>query len=355
MAPTIKEVAEMAGVSITTVSFVLNDKHPQVDGLSESTKQRVRACAAALGYRRNPAAASLRSGKSLWIGVVIQPVRDEKEAQAWAPYELALISGIENALLGLGYYPVLGSKSTTGDVTGLDTLAYSGVAGLIYRRPLRQEVKRLDELRQEGIPSVVVFPARKEDLYPYSIDLDNVAAGKLAAHLMCTAGSKRPAVTVSGFFGHIEEDRIAGFVDGVRSALGYEPMICNTSGIRDEAARIKIMEDFLRSNRPDAILATEAWGAYLITFAAENVQLRFPQDLMIIGFDCYSFRSARNAVVSAITTSWWEAGHVAAQSLVDIVKNGTVWTEPKKLEPRFIPGDTTPPELVEEGRTGWMV
>ncbi|MDH7601292.1 MAG: LacI family DNA-binding transcriptional regulator [Armatimonadota bacterium] len=353
MAPTIKEVAEMAGVSITTVSFVLNDKHPQVDGLSEATKQRVRACAAALGYRRNPAAASLRSGKSLWIGVVIQPVREEKEAQAWAPYELTLISGIENALLGLGYYPVLGSKSTTGDVTGLDTLAYSGVAGLIYRRPLRQEVERLEELRQEGIPSIAVFPARREDLYPYSIDLDNVAAGRLGAQLLYRAGSKRPALIVSGFFGHIEEDRVAGFTQGVQELFGYKPMVCDTAGTRDEAARVRILEDFFRRNKPDGVLATEAWGAHLATFAAENAGLKVPQDLVMIGFDCYSFRSAQNMVVSAITTSWWQAGRVAAQSIVDIVRNGTVWTEPKKLEPRFIPGDTTPPELCEEGKSGW--
>lgn len=355
MPPTIKEVAEMAGVSITTVSFVLNDKHPQVDGLPESTKQRVRACAAALGYRRNPAAVSLRSGKSLWIGVVIQPVRDETEAQAWAPYELALISGIENALFGLGYYPVLGSKSTTGDISGLEVLAYSGVAGLIYRRPLRQEVERLNELRQEGIPSLVVFPARREDLYPYSIDLDNVAAGKLGAHLLCKAGSTRPAIVVSGLFGHIEEDRLQGFTEGILQQLGHEPMLCNTGGARDEAVRIGIIEDFLRKNKPDAILVTESWGSFLASHAAERAGLRTPDELMIIGFDCYSFKGARNLVVSSITTSWWRAGEVAAQSIVDIVKHGTVWTEPKKLEPRFVPGDTTPKHIAEECEKTWVL
>ena len=82
MAVKIKAVAELAGVSITTVSFVLNNKRPQVDGLSKETQERVRACAATLGYRRNPTAVSLRSGKSLWIGVMIQPVRDETEGDA---------------------------------------------------------------------------------------------------------------------------------------------------------------------------------------------------------------------------------------------------------------------------------
>lgn len=355
MAPTIKAVAEMAGVSITTVSFVLNNKRPQVDGLSKETRERVKACAAALGYRRNPTAVSLRSGKSLGIGVVIQPVRDEAEAQAWAPYELALISGVENALLDLGYFPVLGSKSTTGDTQALDTLAYSGVSGLIYRRPLREEVARLEELRAEGVACVAVFPARAGDLYPYQIDLDNVKAGDFGAELVCRAGRTRPGLVVSGLFGHIEEDRSRGFLEGVERRLGRPCKVCNVSGSRDDRTRKEMIVDFLRHEKPDAVLATEPGVSSLVSYAAEEVGLRVPEGLVIIGFDCYSFRSARDQVVSAISTSWWHAGRVAAQSVVDIVQNGTQWDEPRKLDPRFIPGDTTPPELSAEGDRHWLL
>ncbi|MGB9620320.1 MAG: LacI family DNA-binding transcriptional regulator [Armatimonadota bacterium] len=355
MPPTIKTVAEMAGVSITTVSFVLNNKRPQVDGLSKETRERVLACAAALGYRRNPTAVSLRSGKSLWIGVVIQPVRDEADAQVWAPYELALISGVENALLNLGYFPVLGSKSTTGDTQALDTLAYSGVAGLIYRRPLREEVARLEELRADGVACIAVFPARAGDLYPYQVDLDNVKAGDLGADLIYRAGRTRPGIIVSGLFGHIEEDRTKGFCEGVERRLGRPALICDASGSMEERVRMGTIVDFLGREKPDAVLATESWGASLVSYAAEEVGLRVPEDLIIIGFDCASFRSARDQVVSAITTSWWHAGRVAAQSVVDIVQNGTQWDKPKKLDPRFIPGDTTPPELSAEGERPWLL
>jgi DNA-binding LacI/PurR family transcriptional regulator len=355
LAPTIKEVAEMAGVSITTVSFVLNNKQPQVDGLSAETRERVKACAAELGYRRNPTAVSLRSGKSLWIGVVIQPVRDESEAAAWAPYELALISGVENALLDHGYFPVLGSKSTTGETQALDTLAYSGVAGLIYRRPLREEVKRLMELRSEGVASVAVFPSRAADLYPYQVDLDNYKAGDMGAELLCGTGSTRLAIVGSGLFGHIEEDRTRGFSEGVEKRIGAPPIRCDVSGAPSDDVRREMMATFLRRQKPDAILATEPGVSFVVTHAAEQVGLRVPQDLVIVGFDCYSFRAARDQVVTAITTSWWDAGRVAAQSIVDIVQNRTEWEQPKKLEPRCIPGDTTPPDLCPEGVKSWLI
>lgn len=344
MAVKIKTVAEMAGVSITTVSFVLNDKHPQVDGLSEETRQRVRACATALGYRRNPTAVSLRSGKSLWVGVMIQPVRDEGEGQAWAPYELTLISGVENALFDLGYFPVLASKSTTGDTYALDTLAHSGVAGMILRRPLREEVKRVDELRKEGLACIAVFPRRKQDLYPYQIDMDNVKAGAVGAELLCQSKNCRPAVISVGS-GDAEQARIQGFIKETKQMLGRDPLVCDVSDIRDGAVKLAKLTQFLKEHTPSSVLATEAGAASHISFAAEKAGIKVPEDLWIVGFDCFSFKSAREQVVSSISTSWWDAGRLAAQSVVDIAQNGTVWTEPKILRPRFIPGDTTPAGL----------
>lgn len=344
----------MAGVSITTVSFVLNNKEPQVSGLSEETCKRVRACAAKLGYRRNAAAASLRSGKSLWVGVLIQPVRDEAEAVAWTPYELALISGVENALFDLGYFPVLGSKSTTGQTEALAALAQSGVSGLICRRPLREEVKKLEELREKGLACIAVFPARSSDLYPYQIDVDNIRAGDLGAELLCAAGCSRVAVITSGLFGHIEHDRIQGFFEGFEARCGKPPMICDVSDGRSDETRKRIMREFILEHKPDGILATEPGVSYLASFAADDAGVAVPNDMVLIGFDCFSFRSARRRVVSSITTSWWEAGRLAGRSVVELVQSQVEWDAPKKLAPRFIARDTTPSELTHADQHEWI-
>lgn len=348
MATTIRAVAEAAGVSITTVSFVLNGKRPQVDAIPKETRDRVKACAFALGYRRNAAAASLRTGRSLWIGVCMQPLRDETDAYMWAPYELALLSGVENALLKKSYFPVLGSKSTTGEVDSLESLVSSGVGGLIYRRPLREEVWRMQELRAEGIASIAVFPAHKEDLYPYNVDMDNIRAGNLAAELFLKCGRCNPVYLKSEWEQYMRIERAQGFVEVLESELGAKPAACELATSIEGDERIELMTDFLRDSKPDAVLATDPGHAYLITFAAERLNLRIPEDLAVIGFDSFQFRSARDQRVSSVGVSWWRAGHLAADSIIDMVANGTEWEAPKRLDPAFIPGDTTPAELAGE-------
>jgi len=356
MAATIRAVAEAAGVSITTVSFVLNNKRPQVDAIPKTTRDRVRACAASLGYRRNPAAASLRTGRSLWVGVVMQQLKNEFDAWMWAPYELSLLSGVQKALAESNYLTVLGSKPYAGDEKeSVDTLVSSGVGGLILRGPSAEVAKRIESMGDDRIPTVIVFPTHKDDLYPYSIDMDNVAAGELAARLFVKAGRKAPICVTNEGSRHNESDRARGFADTVERELSSAPLTLSLPAEMSDAERIVAMTDFIRTNRPDCVMATEAGNSFLVSFAAAGLGLSVPDDFSIIGFDCYSFRSAREQRVSAVGTSWWQAGQLAASSILDMMHNHTEWHEPKVLQPRFLPGDTTPRELADESDLYWLL
>ena len=354
MAATIRAVAEAAGVSITTVSFVLNNKRPQVDAIPKDTRERVKSCAAALGYRRNPAAAALRTGRSLWIGVVVQRLKDESDASMWAPYELSLLSGTQSTLSDRGYFTVLGAKPAGGDTDSVDALISAGVGGLILRRPSPEVVEHLASMGEDRIPVIVVFPHDPSDFYPYSIDVDNFQAGRIAADMFVRAGRRAPMYVLNENYRHVEHERARGFAQVIERELGSSPMLCELPAEHSDSVRIAAMTEFIRAHKPDCVMATEAGNSYLITFAAERLDLRIPEDLAIIGFDCYSFRSARDQRVSAVGTSWWEAGQLAASSILDIIENGTKWTEPKTLAPRFIAGDTTPPELPDESGPHWL-
>lgn len=357
MAVTIKAVAEAAGVSITTVSFVLNNKHPQVDAIPKATRDRVKACAEALGYRRNPAAAALRTGRSLWVGVIMQQLRDESDAWMWAPFELSLLSGVQKTLSERGYYAVLGSRpyGLKGDFASVEALISSGIGGLILRCPSSETVQRISEAGKDAVPTIAVFPLNRDDLYPYIIDVDNFRAGELAADLFIRAGREAPMLVLNEDCRHVETDRVNGFSAVVERKLGFSPTICRIPNAYSDVARVVAMTDFLRANKPDCVMTTEAGNAFLMSFAAEGLNVKVPDELAIIGFDCYSFRSAREQRISAVGTSWWQAGQLAASSILDMIENNTKWTEPKMLEPRFIPGDTTPPELAEHSDLYWLL
>lgn len=356
MTTTIRAVAEAAGVSTTTVSFVLNNRHPQVDAIPEETRQRVRDAAISLGYRRNAAAASLRTGRSHWIGIIVQPLRDEQDAHMWAPYELALLSGAQNTLTRRGYFAVLGAKSPTGGTEYLDEIVPSGIGGLIYRRPLRKEVRRLEELAQEGIPSIAVFPRNKGDLYPYIIDMDNVKAGELAAEVLIRAGSVRPMYVVNDptYALHPDIDRVAGFTRVVQKELGFTPIKCELPQVETDIDKLEFLTKFIKEHRPDGVMGAEAGSSYLAGIAAEKNNIDIPREMSLIGFDCYFFPSERGHRMSAVATSWWRAGQAAAEGILDIVNNNTKWTEPMKLDPVFVPGDTTPPEIAEGSSFYWV-
>lgn len=354
--PTIRAVAQAAGVSTTTVSFVLNNRRPQVDAIPEETRERVRSCAAALGYRRNAAAASLRTGRSHWIGVVVQPLRDERDAHMWAPYELALLSGAQNTLTRNGYFAVLGAKSPTGGTEYLDELVPSGIGGIIYRRPLRKVVQRLDELAADGIPSIAVFPRNKSDRYPYCVDMDNLRAGQIAAELLLRAGSRDPMYVINepDYALHPEIDRAKGLTDVIEGELGFGPAKCEVPWADGDDGKIEAIMESIRQNHPDAIMAGEPGCSYLTTVAIERLGLESPRDISVIGYDCYFFPNPRGQRISAIATSWFRAGQVAAEGILGLVRDRTEWTEPILLDPQFLAGDTTPPEIADEGEFYWL-
>lgn len=353
MAATIRAVAAAAGVSITTVSFVLNNKHPQVDAIPKETRDRVKTCASALGYRRNPAAATLRTGRSLWVGVMVQTLVDESDAWMWAPYELCLLSGIQKTFSEQGYFTVVGSEPQNESIDNLEGLISSGIGGLIMRNPSPKAIVKAQELIHEGTPVMAVFPGTKDDLYPYSIDVDNYSSGQLAGRLVVEAGRKKPMTMAYDWFWHVDDERVRGFRDVIEGEGGASPI--HVRVVKDSDAEIlEFMVSVLEKERPDALMCTNAGNTLMASIAASRLGIAVPDKLMIIGYDCSSFRGARNQRLSAIGTSWWEAGQLAASSILELTRDKENWQGPKTLEPRFIPGETTPAGL-GEGRSPWWL
>ena len=346
MRKTIRDVAEAAGVAKSTVSIVMNNSRPQVDRIPVSTRDRIRACAESLGYSGSRLAAALSTGRSLWIGVITDCLPSDPARWTWAPFfDLALISGIQRKLAEHGYFTLLGLRQVQDEVRDIDQLASAEIGGLILKAAREPAVKRAERLLAEGTPVVNVFPIRQSDLAPCIVDLDNVAAGRLAAELVIGCNCRNPVYFMRE--GHIMRHRAEGFVAALQEMLGVAPRVCSLPPGANDNTTTKMIVDCLCDNRPDIAVALDAGLSMLLSTATDVLSVEVPRDLAIIGFDCMTNRTARQLRISSVGASWLHAGETAAQIIVDRIE-GINDELPKLLPPVFVPGDTTPPGLTHK-------
>jgi len=351
---TIRAVAKAAGVSKTTVSFVMNNARPQVDRIPVETRDRIKACAAALGYSSNPIAASLRTGRRVWIGVMSEVLPEDSVSWAWAPFfEVSALYGIQRKLAENGYFTLLGLRSVEDEVHDMEILVSAQVGGLILRAADERAVEKAEELRASGVPVVNLFPRRPGDLYPHTVDLDNLAAGRLAAELVIKCGSKNPAFITVPRISHALRNREEGFVTTIREQLGTAPGKCELAlkpngGMVNGGLSHGQLSTLFREGRPDVVVALDAGTSMVLNSFLHDPSVVIPENLAVIGFDAVVCGNSRYQRLSSVGVSWVRGGEAAAQIVVDQVENREAGPLPRLLPPVFVPGDSTPPHLCSE-------
>jgi LacI family transcriptional regulator len=352
---TIRAVAEAAGVSKTTVSFVMNDTRPQVDRIPEETRERIKACAATLGYSSN--AASIRTGKRVWVGVMTEVLPSDPVLWPSSPFfHVSFLYGVQRKLADNGYFTILALRSLENEVQDMALLASARIGGLILRSADAPAVKKAEELLSVGVPVINVFPREKSDLFPYSVDLDNIRAGAVAAELVIKSGLKNPACVTVAKSRPALLDRQTGMVETIQRELGVATGVCELPIANggdppkvDEKKAFGVIEAFIRANRPDALVALDGGASLILSLALDKLPVRVPQDISVIGFDAFLTGNSKYRKLSSVGVSWLNAGEVAASVIVDLVERGeTSHQLPKLLSPVFVPGDTTVPGLSHE-------
>jgi LacI family transcriptional regulator len=147
---TIKDIAGESGVSVTTVSMVLNDG-PSAQRISERTRKRIWKIAHKRGYRPNLFARSLRSKRSHTLGVVVFDITD--------PYCAQILRGIESHLRTTGYFPILSDLQNDRAQfrPSLDTLLDRRVEGIVaIANPVYLETELFSEFARRNLPAVVI-------------------------------------------------------------------------------------------------------------------------------------------------------------------------------------------------------
>ncbi|WP_136587319.1 LacI family DNA-binding transcriptional regulator [Microbacterium hydrothermale] len=305
MAVKIKDVAARAGVSVGTVSNVLNGRST----VSPAAVERVRAAIDALGYVRNDAARQLRAGRSRAIALIVLDVGN--------PFFAAVARGAEARAAADGYVVLLGSSGADGDQERLylDQFREQQVAGVLLT-PADADGDVVERLASAGIPVVLVDEQTAVDEV-CTVSVDDVEGGYLAVAHVLERGRRRVAF-VGGPLGTRQvADRLAGARRAIAEVEGAALEIIETEAMTVLAGRAAGERLRERSDRPDAVFAANDLLAVGVLQALTMLGgVRVPDDIALVGYDDIDFASATVVPLTSVRQPAEALGSTAVDLLL---------------------------------------
>lgn len=325
--PTLQTIADVMGVSRTTVSNAYN----RPDQLTAELRERIFAVADELGYAGpNPSARSLRRGTTGAIGVVLTGTLAYAFAQ---PTAVAFLRGMaeagEDADLGLLLLPA--RRSDAAETGAIRNAMVDGF--VMYSVP--PDHPAVQVVTDRRLPTVTV---NEPDLGTGSayIGIDNEAGAAMAAQHLLDLGHRDIAVVTStlrldGYSGRVDGARRRAITDAIRSQRlgGYERSLA-AAGIEwndvtiyeagentPQAARASAAA-ILENEQPTAILATSDQLALGVLLEAAARDLRVPDELSVVGFDDVPRASVSNPPLTTIRQPLFEKGRIAVRMLENL-------------------------------------
>lgn len=308
--PTVADVGRLAGVSSTTVSFVLNDTSGQV--ISPATRQRVLDAVAKLDYRPNKQARSLRTQQTSVIGFVTDEIAAD-------PFAGATILGAHEVVYGYGSLLMVVNTTRQRKIMRevIDSLVDHPVDALIFGVVGTRWLDLPDTLK--GVPAILLNCWATGDPYP-SVLPDEVAGAREATRMVLEAGHRQIAYLTGHSFGWATRARTRGFREALTEA-GVSP---NSATVLEGDFRAgsgytltrKIL-DFGADRRPTAILCGNDRMAIGVYLALAEAGLRIPQDMSVVGYDDQTDVAADlTPALSTIRMPYYQMGRWAATQLI---------------------------------------
>lgn len=325
-AVTLRDVAEAAGVSVSTASRVLDDRTPRS---RSATAERVRGVADELGYRRNAVAANLRRGATGTIGVLVPRLTDAVMAQVF--------EAIERAARQRGHFAVVATCGDDPDEErrATETLLDRNVDGVLLA------TARIDDslpasLRDRGVPHVLVL--RTDRVSPSSLG-DDVTGGYLAVRHLVDLGHREIAVITGPWFTSSGQDRRAGAERALAEAgltVDDERILSVGYGIDDGIRSGHALLD--RTDRPTAIFAANDNLAIGVLSAARSLGLEPGRDISIVGYNDIPLASRLPVPLTSVHTPFEQIATTALEMLLSDTSTGTPL---RRALPTLIPRAST--------------
>ena len=326
-ATSIRDVARLAGVSVGTVSNVLN----KPDEVSADSIIRVQAAIDELGYVRNDAARRLRAGISSTVGFVVLDGQN--------PFFNEVVRGSEDEASKNGIAILVGNTDEDFRREGmyLDLFEEQRVRGVLIS-PYGDINARLQRLKSRDIPVVLVDRMNVEGQFS-SVAVDSVAGGQMAAQHLIDTGRRRIAFVGGPFDIRQVRDRLEGArvaVENNDHDVDIEVVTTSALTVSEGVAAGARLLERSRQNRPDAIFAANDLLALGVLQSLVAGGVNVPGEISLIGFDDIAFAGAAAVPLSSVRQPSRMIGQTALRILLE-----------EADDPSLIPRQTAfRPELV---------
>jgi LacI family transcriptional regulator len=302
------DVGRLAGVSSSTVSFVLNDTKGQT--ISPQTRERVLNVVAELGYRPNRMARGLRTRRTATIGLVTDEIAGE-------PYAAAAILGAHEVVWADGSLLLVVNTTRSQRIVRevVDELIDRPVDAILF---MVTDTRRLTVPNTlKDVPALVVNGFTGGDVIPAVLP-DEVTGGRCATDLLTSTGHRRIAYLTGLADSWATRARLRGFEAALESAgLSKSDQVVRTGNYLADSGYDLTRRLLTEPELPTAIMCGNdrmAIGAYL---ALSEAGLRVPQDMSVVGYDDQvDLAAVLNPPLSTVQLPTYQMGRWAGEQVV---------------------------------------
>lgn len=324
---TLKDVAEKAKVSVSTVSYVLNNKKI----VRPETFKRINDAIQELGYVPNLVARGLKTKRTLTLGIILPDIANMFFAE--------IIRGIEDTVNEFGYSIILCNTDNDDkrEVKYLSTLLSKDIDGMIFIG-----TGKVHQISRKATKVPIVVVDRKVGRDFCSVYTDNIKGGYLATKYLLQK-YKKEVVILSGstslntFF-----DRMVGYRDALKeSGIEYNEALVHECDFTYEGG-FKAVNKLLDSGiNFRSIFAANDFIAIGAIRALVEKGIKIPQEVAIVGYDDIPISSVFIPSLSTVKQPKYEIGKKSAELIMEIIQNDSYNNKQLILEPSLVLRETT--------------
>lgn len=314
MSATIKDVAKLAEVSISTVSRVINDSKP----VSPEARRKVLKAIDELGYKPNEIARSLVTKKSNLIGIIVDDIGNSYVAQ--------IVRGIEEIGRMYKYDIVLCSSygSEEAEIRFIQLLMQKQVEGIIIASEI-ETTKIAESINKYKVPFVYLNRLYNISKTP-TVTIDNEVASRKMVDYLYELGHKNVLYVTwnKNIELTIEKSKIQGYTDGILNRGGL-PLVCGVGGYKIEDGYNngeKILEAIEKNNVTAVFCCQDEIAIGLINYLYDK-GIKVPEDVSVVGYGDISLASIYRPKLTTIKEPYYDFGAVAIRRILKEI-NGEI-------------------------------